>query len=72
MGLARATRASARRGLAALRLLPRRHVPGDAARRAEMRDDNRRAVDEAKALGAPCLVIVAGGLPQFSRPGSER
>jgi sugar phosphate isomerase/epimerase len=44
--------------------------PCDAAHRAEMRDDNRRAVDEAKALGAPCLVLVAGGLPQFSRPGS--
>ena len=34
------------------------------------RDDNRRAVDEAKALGAPCIVLVAGGLPQYSRPGS--
>ena len=40
------------------------------AHRAEMRDDNRRAVDEAAALGAPCLVLVVGGLPQFSRPGS--
>jgi sugar phosphate isomerase/epimerase len=26
-------------------------------------DDNRRAVDEAKALGASCLVLVAGALP---------
>src|SRR5260221_13980994 len=43
---------------------------GDAARRIEARDDNRRAIDEAKALGAPCLVLVVGGLPQFSRPGS--
>lgn len=43
----------------------------DAARRTEVRDDNRRCVDEAKALGAPCIVLVAGGLPQFSRPGSE-
>jgi sugar phosphate isomerase/epimerase len=25
--------------------------------------DNRRAVDEAKALSAPCLVLVVGGLP---------
>ena len=25
--------------------------------------DNRRAVDEAKALGAPCLVMVVGSLP---------
>src|SRR3954469_3241000 len=42
----------------------------DAARSSEVRDDNRRAVDEAKALGAPYVVLVAGGLPQFSRPGS--
>ena len=42
----------------------------DAAHRIEARDDNRRAVDEAKALGAPCLVLVVGGLPQYSRPGS--
>src|SRR5712671_7805950 len=41
-----------------------------AAHRSEVRDDNRRAVDEAKALGAPCIVLVAGGLPQYSRPGS--
>jgi sugar phosphate isomerase/epimerase len=42
----------------------------DAARRIDVRDDNRRAVDEAVALGAPCVVLVAGGLPQYSRPGS--
>src|SRR6185312_9505136 len=42
----------------------------DATRRGELRDDNRRCVDEAKALGAPCIVLVAGGLPQYSRPGS--
>jgi sugar phosphate isomerase/epimerase len=42
----------------------------DIARRQEARDDNRRAVDEAKALGAPCVVLVVGGLPQYSRPGS--
>ena len=44
--------------------------PADPGRRAEVRDDNRRAVDEALALGASCLVLVVGGLPQFSRPGS--
>ena len=33
-------------------------------------DDNKRAIDEAAALGSPCLVLVVGGLPQFSRPGS--
>ena len=42
----------------------------DAAHRMQARDDNRRAVDEAKALGAPCIVLVAGGLPQYSRAGS--
>src|ERR1700726_1349031 len=42
----------------------------DAAHRTLARDDNRRAVDEAKALGAPCIVLVVGALPQYSRPGS--
>ena len=42
----------------------------DDAHRQEARDDNRRAVDEAAALGSPCLVLVVGGLPQYSRPGS--
>jgi len=44
--------------------------PTDDTHQREVRDDNRRAVDEAVALGAPCLVIVVGGLPQFTRPGS--
>lgn len=30
-------------------------------------EENRRAVDEAKGLGAPVLVLVAGGLPGASR-----
>ncbi|UUX94352.1 sugar phosphate isomerase/epimerase family protein [Aquabacterium sp. J223] len=34
----------------------------DAGFRAAL-DDNRRAVDEACELGAPCLVLVVGGLP---------
>jgi sugar phosphate isomerase/epimerase len=42
----------------------------DAARRVQVKYDNRRAVDEAKALGASCMVLVVGGLPQYSRPGS--
>ena len=41
---------------------------GRRAARIAARDDNRRAVDEAAALGAPCLVLVVGGLPQFARP----
>ena len=43
----------------------------DAAHRQEVRDDNRRAIEEAAALGSPCLILVVGGLPQYSRPGSE-
>ncbi len=39
----------------------------DAAGRRAALDDNRRAVDEAAALGAQCLVLVVGGLP----PGSK-
>jgi sugar phosphate isomerase/epimerase len=35
----------------------------DAAGLQAARDDNRRAVDEACALGAPCLVLVVGALP---------
>jgi sugar phosphate isomerase/epimerase len=30
-------------------------------------DENRRAIDEAAALGAPALVLVSGGLPAGSR-----
>jgi sugar phosphate isomerase/epimerase len=36
---------------------------GDAAGRRAALDDNRRAVDEAKLLEAPCLVLVVGSLP---------
>ena len=39
----------------------------DAAGRAAAIDDNRRAIDEACALGADCLVLVVGGLA----PGSK-
>jgi sugar phosphate isomerase/epimerase len=35
----------------------------DAASRRAALDDNRRAVDEAAALDAACLVLVVGGLP---------
>jgi sugar phosphate isomerase/epimerase len=36
-------------------------------------DDNRRAIDEAATLGAPCVVLVVGGLPDGSRdlPGAR-
>jgi len=39
----------------------------DAAGRQAALDDNLRAIDEAAALGADCLVLVVGGLPEGSR-----
>jgi sugar phosphate isomerase/epimerase len=39
----------------------------DVAGRRTALDDNRRAVDEAAAIGAQCLVLVVGGLPKGSR-----
>lgn len=45
-------------------------MTADAEHRSAAREDNRRALEEAAELGAPALVIVPGGLPQFSRPGS--
>jgi sugar phosphate isomerase/epimerase len=33
-------------------------------------DANRAAIDEAAALGAACLVLVAGGLPKLGPPGA--
>jgi sugar phosphate isomerase/epimerase len=41
-------------------------APDEAGRRAAL-DDNRRAVDEAAAIGAQCLILVVGGLPKGSR-----
>lgn len=39
----------------------------DAAGRRAALDDNRRAIEEAAAIGAQCLVLVVGGLPKGSR-----
>ncbi|MGH3346467.1 MAG: sugar phosphate isomerase/epimerase family protein [Nocardioides sp.] len=39
----------------------------DETERRRSLDDNRRALDEAAALGAPCLVLVPGGLPAGDR-----
>jgi sugar phosphate isomerase/epimerase len=70
VGLDRAVRAVRDAGLELSGYCRGGMFASDAAHRMEARDDNRRAIDEAKALGAPCLVLVVGGLPQFSRPGS--
>jgi sugar phosphate isomerase/epimerase len=71
VGLERAVRAVRDAGLALSGYCRGGMFTSDAAHRLEVRDDNRRVVDEAKALGAPCIVLVAGGLPQYSRPGSH-
>jgi sugar phosphate isomerase/epimerase len=71
VGLERAARAVRETGLELSGYCRGGMFTSDAARRMEVRDDNRRCVDEAKALGAPCIVLVVGGLPQYSRPGSE-
>src|SRR5215212_3247802 len=70
VGLARAVSAVRDAGLELSGYCRGGMFTADGAHIPEARDDNRRAVDEAKALGAPCLVLVVGGLPQFSRPGS--
>jgi len=70
VGLERAARAVRDAGLELSGYCRGGMFTSDAARRGEVRDDNRRAVDEAHALGAPCIVLVVGGLPQYSRPGS--
>ena len=70
IGLDRAVRAVRDAGLQLSGYCRGGMFTSDAAHRLEARDDNRRAVDEANALGAPCVVLVVGGLPQYSRPGS--
>ena len=70
IGLDRAVRAVRDAGLELSGYCRGGMFTSDASHRIEVRDDNRRAVDEARALGAPCVVLVVGGLPQYSRPGS--
>jgi sugar phosphate isomerase/epimerase len=70
VGLERAARAVRETGLELSGYCRGGMFTSDVARRIDVRDDNRRAVDEAKTLGAPCIVLVVGGLPQYSRPGS--
>src|SRR5246127_4731695 len=71
VGLDRAVRAVRDAGLELSGYCRGGMFTSDAARRTEVRDDNRRCIDEAKALGASCIVLVVGGLPQYSRAGSS-
>src|SRR3954453_14705884 len=70
VGLERAVRAIRDAGLELSGYCRGGRFVADTAHRNEVRDENRRAVDEAMALGAPCIVLVWGALPHLSRPGS--
>jgi len=70
VGLGRAAQAIKDAGLTLSGYCRAGMMVADAAHQQEARDDNRRALEEAAALKARCLVIVPGGLPQYSRPGS--
>ncbi|MBY0329270.1 MAG: sugar phosphate isomerase/epimerase [Acetobacteraceae bacterium] len=74
MGLAQAARAIRDAGLAVTGLCRGGMFPAaDAAGRAAAIEDNRRAIEEAHALGARCLVVLGGGLPPGSKdlPGAR-
>ena len=62
MGVKEAARAIKARGLTVTGL-----CRGGFFTAPDWKDDNRRAIEEAHALGAQCLVLVVGGLP----PGSK-
>ncbi len=50
-----------------------RFAAADANSWQDILDDNRRAIEEAHALGAQCLVLIGGGLPPGSKdlPGAR-
>src|SRR5262249_60283849 len=61
VGLDRAARAVRDAGLGLTGYCRGGMFVSDSARRPDVRDDNRRAVDEAKALGSSCIGLGAGG-----------
>lgn len=68
IGLSEAARIVADNGLRVTGLCRGGMFPAaDGAGRMAAIDDNRRAIDEAAALNADCLVLVVGGLPSGSR-----
>jgi sugar phosphate isomerase/epimerase len=66
VGLDAAARLVSDSGLTVTSLCRGGFFTGDPAHRAAAASDNRRAVDEAAALGTDVLVLVAGGLPSGS------
>ena len=68
MGVAAAARSLKASGLAVTGLCRGGMFPAaDAAGRMAAIDDNLRAIDEAQAIGARCLILVVGGLPAGSK-----
>lgn len=68
MGVAAAGKALKANGLTVTGLCRGGMFPAnDAAGRKAAIDDNLRAIDEAAAIGARCLILVVGGLPAGSR-----
>ncbi|MXY41521.1 MAG: sugar phosphate isomerase/epimerase [Rhodospirillaceae bacterium] len=67
-GVARAARSIRDAGLRVTGLCRGGMFPAatPAGRRAAL-DDNRRAIDDAAAIGAECLILVVGGLPEGSK-----
>jgi sugar phosphate isomerase/epimerase len=64
LGAAEAGRLVRASGLTPVALCRGGFFPGhDAATRAKALDDNRRAIDEAAAIGAPMVVLVCGAVP---------
>jgi sugar phosphate isomerase/epimerase len=66
-GLTRACRVVAESGLRVSSVCRGGFITGFADDHARSIPDNRQAIDEAAALGTPCLVMVVGGLPEGSR-----
>ncbi|MEM8570696.1 MAG: sugar phosphate isomerase/epimerase family protein [Pseudomonadota bacterium] len=67
MGVTEGARAIREAGLQVSGLCRGGLFTADGAVDARVLDDNRRAVDEAAELGAECLIIVVGGLPDGSK-----
>ncbi len=74
LGLEAAVRVVKRSGLEVTGLCRGGMFPAaDPVGRGRALEDNRKAIDEAAALGAACLILVVGGLPAGSRdlPGAR-
>lgn len=67
MGVSKAAKAIREKGLTVSGLCRGGWFTQEGAITQAVLDDNRRAVDEAAEIGAACLVMVVGGLPDGSR-----